>query len=169
MPGCHLETYDFSSAVSVWLKGKGHVQAQIYVSGNGPPALTDVFIYVQELSSGRRWLTGKLYCKINGYCRQQFPILADDVTAQICLLYFSGPQISCFTPTNFTAKQASYVDTYCWDSLMHHEFDSDGNFEERSLWVHKVSVKFLIPLLVMPTQSDWDCCRHMLKLFFSPV
>lgn len=24
---------------------------------------------------------------------------------------------------------------------MHHEFDSDGNFEERSLWVHKVSVE----------------------------
>lgn len=36
-------------------------------------------------------------------------------------------------------KQASYVDTYCWDSLMHHESDSNGNFEERSLWVHKVS------------------------------
>lgn len=36
-------------------------------------------------------------------------------------------------------KQAGYVDTYCWDSLMHHEFDNNGNFEERSLWVHKVS------------------------------
>lgn len=24
---------------------------------------------------------------------------------------------------------------------MHHEFDSNGNFEERSLWVHKVSVE----------------------------
>ncbi|CAM4729856.1 unnamed protein product [Leuciscus chuanchicus] len=57
-----------------------------------------------------------------------------------------GPQISCFPPNNFTVKQAAYVDTYCWDSLMHHEFDTDGNFEERSLWVHKM---FPYSLLVM--------------------
>uniref|UniRef100_A0A673MFR8 Pannexin n=1 Tax=Sinocyclocheilus rhinocerous TaxID=307959 RepID=A0A673MFR8_9TELE len=57
-----------------------------------------------------------------------------------------GPQISCFPPNNFTIKQAAYVDTYCWDSLMHHEFDTDGNFEERSLWVHKM---FPYSLLVM--------------------
>ncbi|XP_037543653.1 pannexin-3-like [Nematolebias whitei] len=57
-----------------------------------------------------------------------------------------GPQISCFTPSNFTVKQASYVDMYCWDTLMHHEFDSDGNFEERSLWMHKM---FPYSLLIM--------------------
>uniref|UniRef100_A0A672NRC7 Pannexin n=1 Tax=Sinocyclocheilus grahami TaxID=75366 RepID=A0A672NRC7_SINGR len=57
-----------------------------------------------------------------------------------------GPQISCFPPNNFTIKQAAYVDTYCWDCLMHHEFDTDGNFEERSLWVHKM---FPYSLLVM--------------------
>ncbi|XP_076129775.1 pannexin-3-like isoform X1 [Alosa pseudoharengus] len=57
-----------------------------------------------------------------------------------------GPQISCFPPNNFTAKQAAYVDTYCWDSIMHHEFDADGNFEERSLWVHKM---FPYSLLIM--------------------
>ncbi len=33
-------------------------------------------------------------------------------------------------------------DTYCWDSLMHHESDTDGNLEERSMWVHKVSKTF---------------------------
>ncbi|XP_036378906.1 pannexin-3 isoform X1 [Megalops cyprinoides] len=60
-----------------------------------------------------------------------------------------GPQISCFPPNNFTAKQASYVDTYCWDSLMHHEFDSDGNFEERSLWVHKMFPYSLLAMAVM--------------------
>lgn len=54
------------------------------------------------------------------------------------LFAFLGPQVSCFPPSNFTAKQAAYVDTYCWDSLMHHEFDANGNSEERSLWVHKV-------------------------------
>uniref|UniRef100_A0AAY4AZ20 Pannexin n=2 Tax=Denticeps clupeoides TaxID=299321 RepID=A0AAY4AZ20_9TELE len=57
-----------------------------------------------------------------------------------------GPQISCFPPNNFTAKQAAYVETYCWDSLMHHELDADGNFEERSLWVHKM---FPYSLLIM--------------------
>ncbi|KAG7483573.1 hypothetical protein MATL_G00039840, partial [Megalops atlanticus] len=60
-----------------------------------------------------------------------------------------GPQISCFPPNNFTAKQAIYVDTYCWDSLMHHEFDSDGNFEERSLWVHKMFPYSLLAMAVM--------------------
>ncbi|XP_035033643.1 homeobox protein PKNOX2 isoform X1 [Hippoglossus stenolepis] len=78
-----------------------------------------------------------------------------------------GPQISCFPPSNFTIKQASYVDTYCWDSLMHHEFDSEGNFEERSLWVHKMfpyslmamAVLMYLPALiwrqlVMPTLSS---------------
>lgn len=69
--------------------------------------------------------------------------LSEIVKAHI-IFFLTGPQISCFTPSNFTAKQASYVDTYCWDSLMHHEFDSDGNFEEQSLWVHKVSVNFLV-------------------------
>nr|XP_055064229.1 pannexin-3 [Misgurnus anguillicaudatus] len=60
-----------------------------------------------------------------------------------------GPQISCFPPNNFTAKQAAYVDTYCWDSLMHHEFDTDGNFEERSLWVHKIFPYSLLVMAVM--------------------
>ncbi|XP_074466623.1 homeobox protein PKNOX2 [Sebastes fasciatus] len=60
-----------------------------------------------------------------------------------------GPQISCFPPSNFTIKQASYVDTYCWDSLMHHEFDSDGNFEERSLWVHKMFPYSLLAMAVL--------------------
>ncbi|KAJ0004175.1 hypothetical protein NQD34_010389 [Periophthalmus magnuspinnatus] len=60
-----------------------------------------------------------------------------------------GPQISCFPPSNFTIKQAAYVDTYCWDSLMHHEFDSDGNFEERSLWVHKMFPYSLLAMAVL--------------------
>ncbi|KAI4904942.1 hypothetical protein NFI96_012055, partial [Prochilodus magdalenae] len=60
-----------------------------------------------------------------------------------------GPQISCFPPTNFTMKQAAYVDTYCWDSLMHHEFDTNGNFEERSLWVHKMFPYSLLMMAMM--------------------
>ncbi|XP_023197540.1 pannexin-3 isoform X2 [Xiphophorus maculatus] len=60
-----------------------------------------------------------------------------------------GPQISCFPPSNFTVKQADYVDTYCWDSLMHHEFDGDGNFEERSLWVHKMFPYSLLAMAIL--------------------
>ncbi|XP_058866322.1 pannexin-3-like [Acipenser ruthenus] len=60
-----------------------------------------------------------------------------------------GPQITCFPPHNFTSKQAGYVDTYCWDSLIHHEFDSDGNFEEQSLWVHKMFPYSLLVMAVM--------------------
>ncbi|KAG9351517.1 hypothetical protein JZ751_022768 [Albula glossodonta] len=60
-----------------------------------------------------------------------------------------GPQISCFPPNNFTAKQAGYVDTYCWDSLMHHEFDDNGNFEERSLWIHKMFPYSLLAMAVL--------------------
>ncbi|XP_028321975.1 pannexin-3 isoform X2 [Gouania willdenowi] len=60
-----------------------------------------------------------------------------------------GPQISCFPPSNFSMKQASYVDTYCWDSLMHHEFDSDGHSEERSLWVHKMFPYSLLTMAVL--------------------
>ncbi|CAB1352353.1 unnamed protein product [Coregonus sp. 'balchen'] len=31
----------------------------------------------------------------------------------------------CFPPNNFTARQAAYVDTHCWDTLMHHEFETE--------------------------------------------
>ncbi|KAG7258407.1 hypothetical protein CRUP_025920, partial [Coryphaenoides rupestris] len=58
-------------------------------------------------------------------------------------------QITCFPPSNFTDKQAGYVDTYCWDTLMHHEFDSNGNFEERSLWVHKMFPYSLLAMAVL--------------------
>lgn len=89
----------------------------------------------------------------SGRCRALSHICSSNYGSD--LFIFLGPQISCFAPSNFSVKQASYVDTYCWDSLMHHEYDSDGNFEERSLWVHKVSVKFFfftgLPWLVSPT------------------
>uniref|UniRef100_A0A3Q3VXH5 Pannexin n=1 Tax=Mola mola TaxID=94237 RepID=A0A3Q3VXH5_MOLML len=70
----------------------------------------------------------------------------------VCMAFareISIPQISCFPPSNFTMKQAGYVDTYCWDSLMHHEFDSNGNFEERSLWVHKFPYSLLAMAVLM--------------------
>ncbi|XP_053905451.1 pannexin-3 isoform X1 [Malaclemys terrapin pileata] len=48
-----------------------------------------------------------------------------------------GTQISCFSPANFTGKQSAYVDTSCWDSLIHYEFDAAGNTTAKSLWTLK--------------------------------
>uniref|UniRef100_A0A8C8VI36 Pannexin n=1 Tax=Pelusios castaneus TaxID=367368 RepID=A0A8C8VI36_9SAUR len=52
--------------------------------------------------------------------------------------FSTGTQISCFSPVNFTAKQAAYVDASCWDSLIHYEFDAAGNSTAKSLWTLKV-------------------------------
>lgn len=57
------------------------------------------------------------------------------------LLLTLGSQISCFSPTNFTGKQSAYVDTACWDSLLHHGFDTEGHAVTKSLWALKVWVK----------------------------
>ncbi|XP_074832934.1 pannexin-3 [Carettochelys insculpta] len=51
--------------------------------------------------------------------------------------FTTGTQISCFSPTNFTGKQSAYVDTSCWDSLVHYEFDAAGNATAKSLWTLK--------------------------------
>lgn len=46
--------------------------------------------------------------------------------------------MSCFAPSNFSVRQAAYVDGSCWDSLVHHEQDEDGQYKTKSLWPHKV-------------------------------
>ncbi|KAM6370485.1 pannexin-3 isoform 1-T1 [Pluvialis apricaria] len=57
--------------------------------------------------------------------------------------FSAGSQISCFSPTNFTGKQSAYVDTACWDSLLHHGFDTEGHAVTKSLWALKVRVKLV--------------------------
>lgn len=57
-----------------------------------------------------------------------------------------GTQISCFSPANFSGKQAAYVDASCWDSLVHYEFDAAGNATAKSLWTLKA---FPYSLLLM--------------------
>ncbi|XP_030361235.1 pannexin-3 isoform X2 [Strigops habroptila] len=52
--------------------------------------------------------------------------------------FSAGSQISCFSPTNFTGKQSAYVDTACWDSLVHHGLDTEGHPATKSLWALKV-------------------------------
>lgn len=51
---------------------------------------------------------------------------------------FAGSPISCFSPSNFSVRQAAYVDSSCWDSLAHHKQDEAGQYKVKSLWPHKV-------------------------------
>nr|XP_033773289.1 pannexin-3 [Geotrypetes seraphini] len=60
----------------------------------------------------------------------------------------TGSQISCFPPNNFSIRQASYVDKYCWDSLMHYEFDNSGTPTNKSLWIHKIFPYSLLVIAV---------------------
>lgn len=56
-----------------------------------------------------------------------------------------GPPIRCFSPSNFTIRQAAYVDSSCWDSLVHHDPDELGQHKMKSLWPHKVGGPRLHP------------------------
>ncbi|XP_006892860.1 PREDICTED: pannexin-3 [Elephantulus edwardii] len=51
--------------------------------------------------------------------------------------FSSGSPISCFSPSNFSVRQAAFVDSSCWDSLVHHEQDKQGHYKTKSLWPHK--------------------------------
>ncbi|OPJ67454.1 pannexin-3 [Patagioenas fasciata monilis] len=62
--------------------------------------------------------------------------------------FSAGSQISCFSPSNFTAQQSGYVDAACWDSLLHH-----GPGGTKSLWALKVfpySLLALAGLMFLP-------------------
>ncbi|KAI3354145.1 hypothetical protein L3Q82_018478 [Scortum barcoo] len=51
-----------------------------------------------------------------------------------------GTQISCFAPTNFSWRQAAYVDSYCWASVHTHTLP---------LWLHKFFPYILLLVAVM--------------------
>lgn len=51
-----------------------------------------------------------------------------------------GTQISCFSPTNFSWKQAAYVDSYCWASVHTHTLP---------LWLHKFFPYILLLVAVL--------------------
>ncbi|XP_007894201.1 pannexin-3 [Callorhinchus milii] len=57
-------------------------------------------------------------------------------------------QISCFPPSNFSTKQAAYVDAICWESLLHQHIQPSGNVAQRSLWIHKVFPYSLLVIAV---------------------
>ncbi|XP_041669141.1 pannexin-1-like [Cheilinus undulatus] len=51
-----------------------------------------------------------------------------------------GTQISCFAPTNFSWRQAAYVDSYCWAAVHTHTLP---------LWLHKFFPYILLLVAVM--------------------
>lgn len=57
-----------------------------------------------------------------------------------------GTQISCFAPTNFTLRQAVYMDSFCWATVQQ---QSDSS----PLWLHKVRTHALCVVL-----SKLDFC-----------
>ncbi|XP_026068515.1 pannexin-1-like [Carassius auratus] len=46
-----------------------------------------------------------------------------------------GTQITCFPPTNFTLRQAAYVDSFCWAAVEHHP--SENGADSAPLHLHK--------------------------------
>ncbi|XP_021063549.1 pannexin-3 [Mus pahari] len=62
--------------------------------------------------------------------------------------FSSGSPISCFAPSNFSVRQAAYVDSSCWDSLAHHMQDKAGQYKVKSLWPHKALPYSLLALAV---------------------
>ncbi|EPQ13539.1 Pannexin-3 [Myotis brandtii] len=62
--------------------------------------------------------------------------------------FSSGSPISCFSPSNFSARQAAYVDSSCWDSLVHHQQEEPGRYQLKSLWPHKALPYSLLALAV---------------------
>ncbi|XP_063167305.1 pannexin-3 [Candoia aspera] len=52
--------------------------------------------------------------------------------------FSTGSQISCFSPSNFTAEQSDFVDAVCWDSLLRYNSETAGDAASKSLWVFKV-------------------------------
>lgn len=60
-----------------------------------------------------------------------YTLVTVDQAANTFLL--AGSQISCFPPTNFTLRQAVYVDSFCWVAA-----GSQTTEDGSPLWLHKV-------------------------------
>ncbi|KAJ8347828.1 hypothetical protein SKAU_G00264170 [Synaphobranchus kaupii] len=65
-----------------------------------------------------------------------------------------GTQITCFSPTNFSWRQAAYVDSFCWAAVQRQDLSSSEN-NNAPLWLHKffpyilllVAILMYIPVL----------------------
>ncbi|XP_041055094.1 pannexin-1a isoform X1 [Carcharodon carcharias] len=67
-----------------------------------------------------------------------------------------GTQISCFSPSSFSWRQAAYVDAYCWASL--HRPLPKHDAERIPLWLHKVFpyVLLLVAILMYVPALFWQ-------------
>ncbi|XP_028840048.1 pannexin-1-like [Denticeps clupeoides] len=59
-----------------------------------------------------------------------------------------GTQISCFSPTNFSWRQAAYVDAFCWAALQHQKPANDG-LQSAPLWLHKFFPYILLLVAIL--------------------
>uniref|UniRef100_A0A8C5SW11 Pannexin n=1 Tax=Laticauda laticaudata TaxID=8630 RepID=A0A8C5SW11_LATLA len=62
--------------------------------------------------------------------------------------FSAGTQISCFSPSNFTAEQSHFVDAVCWDSLLRYNSEPARDAASNSLWVFKVFPYSLLVIAV---------------------
>ncbi|XP_004438471.1 PREDICTED: pannexin-3 [Ceratotherium simum simum] len=76
-----------------------------------------------------------------------FPLLLMSLT--FAQEFSSGSPISCFSPSNFSVHQAAYVDSSCWDSLVHHKQDEFDWVKTKSLWPHKALPYSMLVLAVV--------------------
>ncbi|XP_030638654.1 pannexin-1b [Chanos chanos] len=56
-----------------------------------------------------------------------------------------GTQISCFAPTNFSWRQAAYVDSFCWAAVQKQPTEPDN----RPLWLHKFFPYILLLVAIL--------------------
>uniref|UniRef100_A0A8C8K6X8 Pannexin n=1 Tax=Oncorhynchus tshawytscha TaxID=74940 RepID=A0A8C8K6X8_ONCTS len=59
-----------------------------------------------------------------------------------------GTQISCFAPTNFSWRQAAYVDSFCWAAVQEQQLSVDG-IEGAPLWLHKFFPYILLLVAIL--------------------
>ncbi len=58
------------------------------------------------------------------------------MTSSCVISSLLGSQITCFPPTNFTLRQAAYVDSFCWAAVEH--LPTEKGADSAPLHLHKV-------------------------------
>ncbi|XP_036381491.1 pannexin-1-like [Megalops cyprinoides] len=59
-----------------------------------------------------------------------------------------GTQITCFSPTNFSWRQAAYVDSFCWAAVQRQDLSSSGD-DHAPLWLHKFFPYILLLVAIL--------------------
>ena len=74
---------------------------------------------------------------------------------------FSGTQISCFSPSSFSWRQAAFVDSYCWAAVQQKD-SLQGDSGHLPLWLHKVTGDVFSPdsLVDVGTEARRGCATQ---------